>query len=179
MRGCQFLVHCAALYSFAPRDRSMMQRVNVAGTAGVLEAARIAGVQRAVVTSSGSTVGPAKNGLPATEKTHALNARGSAYHRSKLEQERSRPRSPSAGGADPTERSGGLQATRKPTPTGRLVLDFARGRIPARPEGGGLNLVAVEDVASAHVAALRHGTPRERYLIGGEHLVRSTLGAAL
>ncbi len=169
MRGCQFLVHCAALYSFAPRDRSMMQRVNVAGTAGVLEAARIAGVQRAVVTSSGSTVGPAKNGLPATEKTHALNARGSAYHRSKLEQERAAlaarvpvvlilPSAPVGPG------------DWKPTPTGRLVLDFARGRIPARPEGGGLNLVAVEDVASAHVAALRHGTPRERYLIGGENL---------
>lgn len=169
MRGCQFLVHCAALYSFAPRDRSMMQRVNVAGTAAVLEAARVAGVQRAVVTSSGSTVGPAKNGIAATEKMHAFDAGGSAYHRSKLEQERAAlaarvpvvlllPSAPVGPG------------DWKPTPTGRLVLDFARGRIPARPSGGGLNLVAVEDVASAHVAALRHGTPRERYLIGGENL---------
>lgn len=169
MRGCRFLVHCAALYSFAPRDRKLMTRVNVAGTAAVLEAARIAGVERAVVTSSGSTVGPAKGGVAATENAQAAHTRSSAYHRSKLEQERAAlaarvpvvlilPTAPVGPG------------DWKPTPTGRLVLDFARGRIPARPSGGGLNIVAVEDVASAHVAALNHGTPRERYLVGGENL---------
>lgn len=169
MRGCRFLVHCAALYSFAPRDRPRMARVNVAGTAAVLEAARIAGVERAVVTSSGSTVGSAKNGIAATENAHAVNLHRSAYHRSKLEQERAAlaarvpvvlilPTAPVGPG------------DWKPTPTGRLVLDFARGRIPARPSGGGLNLVAVEDVASAHVAALRRGATRERYLVGGENL---------
>ena len=170
MRGCRYLVHCAALYSFAPRDRRLMSEINVAGTESLLEAARIAGVERAVVTSSGSTVGPAANGTPATETTWSQSAHRSAYHRSKLEQERAAlaarvptvlllPTSPVGPG------------DWKPTPTGRLVLDFARGKIPARPGGGGgLNLVAVEDVASAHVAALSLGNPRERYLIGGENL---------
>ena len=169
MRGCRFLVHCAALYSFAPRLRPQMARVNVAGTAALLEAARVAGVERAVVTSSGSTVGAAAQGKAATENAYAIDDHGSAYHRSKLFQERAAlaarvpvvlllPTTPVGPG------------DWKPTPTGRLVLDFARGHIHARPDGGGLNLVAVEDVAAAHVAALRLGKPRERYLIGGENL---------
>lgn len=169
MSGCRYLVHCAALYSFAPRDRAALRRINVAGTASLLEAARIAGIERAVVTSSSATVGPARNGTPATEADSALHARGSAYHRSKLEQERAAvaarvpvvlvlPTAPVGPG------------DWKPTPTGRLVLDFARGWIPARPGAGGLNLVAVEDVARAHVAALERGNVRERYLVGGENL---------
>ncbi|MDQ6768220.1 MAG: NAD-dependent epimerase/dehydratase family protein [Candidatus Eremiobacteraeota bacterium] len=169
LEGCSYLVHCAALYSFAPRDRAALRRVNVAGTASLLEAARIAGVKRAVVTSSSATVGPARNDLPATESDHAPQAHGSAYHRSKLEQERAAmaarlpvvlllPTAPVGPG------------DWKPTPTGRLVLDFARGRIPARPSAGGLNLVAVEDVARAHVAALERGSIGERYIAGGENM---------
>ena len=170
IRGCRYLVHCAALYSFAPRDRRLMSEVNVAGTESLLEAARIAGVERAVVTSSSSTVGPAANGTPATETTFPRNSHRSAYHHSKLEQERAAlaARVPTVL-VLPTSPVG--PGDWKPTPTGRLVLDFARGRIPARPSGsGGLNLVAVEDVAAAHVAALQLGNPRERYLIGGENL---------
>ncbi|HEV2879572.1 MAG TPA: NAD-dependent epimerase/dehydratase family protein [Candidatus Eremiobacteraceae bacterium] len=170
LRDCRYLVHCAALYSFAPRDRQLMSEVNVAGTEGLLEAARVAGVERAVVTSSGSTVGPASNGTPATESGWSLSAHRSAYHHSKLEQERAAlaARVPTVL-VLPTSPVG--PGDWKPTPTGRLVLDFARGRIPARPSGaGGINLVAVEDVARAHVAALRLGTARERYLVGGENL---------
>lgn len=170
MRGCRYLVHCAALYSFAPRDRHLMSEVNVAGTESLLEAARVAGVERAVVTSSGSTVGPAANGTPATETAFPRSTHRSAYHHSKLEQERAAlaARVPTVL-VLPTSPVG--PGDWKPTPTGRLVLDFARGRIPARPSGsGGLNLVAVEDVAAAHVAALQLGNPRERYLIGGENL---------
>jgi len=169
MRGCRYLVHCAALYSFAPRERALLTRVNVEGTAALLEAARIAGIERAVVTSSSSTVGPQRNGAAATEASYAVAEHGSAYHRSKLSQERAAiaARVPAVL-VLPTAPVG--PGDWKPTPTGRLVLDFARGRIPARPDGGGLNLVAVEDVAQAHVDALRCGTPRERYLIGGENL---------
>jgi dihydroflavonol-4-reductase len=168
MRGCRYLVHCGALYSFSPRDRRLISDVNVAGTAGVLAAARIAGVERAVVTSSSSTVGPARNGA-ANESAVALHAHGSTYHRSKTEQERAAvaARVPSVL-VLPTAPVG--PGDWKPTPTGRLVLDFARGRIPARPSQGGLNMVAVEDVARAHVAALRLGKPRERYIVGGENL---------
>jgi dihydroflavonol-4-reductase len=169
MRGCRYLVHCAALYSFSPRHRRLISKINVAGTAGLLEAARVAGVERAVVTSSGSTVGPAHNGAPANEDAVALNAHGSTYHRSKTEQEWAAvsARIPTVL-VLPTAPVG--PGDWKPTPTGRMVLDFARGRIPARPSQGGLNMVAVEDVARAHVAALRLGKPRERYLVGAENL---------
>ena len=169
MQGCRYLVHCAALYSFAPRDRAAIHSVNVAGTASVLEAARTAGVERAVVTSSAATVGPAHQGVPATEADTLIDAHASTYHRSKVEQEQA------VLAADlpavmvlPTAPVG--PGDHKPTPTGRLVLDFARGRIGARPSTGGLNLVAVEDVARAHVAALERGTTGERYIIGGANL---------
>jgi dihydroflavonol-4-reductase len=182
MEGCRYLVHCAALYSFAPRDRPAMRTVNAAGTGGLLEAARIAGIERAVVTSSAGTVGEAS--LPgghrrpgvelgpdehaATEVDGAAGAH-SAYHRSKIEQERAAlaARVPAVL-VLPTATVG--PGDWKPTPTGQLVLDFARGRIFAAPPGGGLNMVAVEDVARAHVLALERGRPRERYLIGGENL---------
>jgi dihydroflavonol-4-reductase len=168
MNGCRYLVHCAALYSFAPHDRAMIRRVNVDGTGALLEAARIAGVERAVVTSSSATVGPARNGRPATEGDWALDDDHSAYHHSKVEQERAAlaarvpvvlvlPTAPVGPG------------DRKPTPTGKMVLDFARGRALAAPPPGGMNLVAVEDVARAHVAALERGRVRERYLVGGEN----------
>lgn len=170
LRGCRYLVHCAAVYSFAPRVEAEMQRVNVAGTAALLEAARIAGVERAVVTSSSATVGPARDGRLATEEDQAPGDLRSPYHRSKILQERAAlaARVPSVL-VLPTAPIG--PADRKPTPTGRLVLDFARGRVFARPPGaGGLNLVAVEDVARAHVLALQRGRARERYLVGAENL---------
>jgi dihydroflavonol-4-reductase len=179
MDGCRYLVHCAALYSFAPRDRAQMRRINVAGTASLLDAAHIAGVERAVVTSSSATVGPARNGRPARESDLADDGDHSAYHHSKILQERAAlaarvpvvlllPTTPIGPG------------DRRPTPTGRLVLDFARGRVFARPPGaGGLNLVAVEDVARAHVLALQRGRAHERYLVGGENLTFDQLWQAL
>jgi dihydroflavonol-4-reductase len=169
MRGCRYLVHCAALYSFAPRDRAAIRGVNVAGTKSVLEAALNAGVERAVVTSSAATVGPARNGVPATEADTLADAHASTYHRSKLEQEQAAMAAVlPAVLVLPTAPVG--PGDHKPTPTGKLVLDFARGRIGARPSTGGFNLVAVEDVARAHVAALERGKPRERYIIGGENV---------
>src|SRR5205807_1314965 len=85
---CDSLVHVAALYSFSPARRAEIQRTNVAGTAGILEAARIAGIRKAVVTSSSATVGPARNGRLATEDDWALDDSASHYHHSKVEQER-------------------------------------------------------------------------------------------
>ncbi len=154
LEGCRYLVHCAALYSFAPRDRREIHAVNVDGTASLMLAAHIAGVERAVLTSSSATNGHAQTG----------------YHRSKLEQERAA----FAGRVPviallPTAPVG--PGDSKPTPTGKLVLDFARGKIVALAPGhGGMNLVAVEDVARAHVAALKRGRTGERYVLGGENL---------
>lgn len=152
--GCRYLVHCAALYSFAPRDRAEIDRVNVDGTASLLAAAHLAGVERAVLTSSSATLGHADTG----------------YHRSKLHQERVAfaSRVPVVA-LLPTAPVG--PGDRKPTPTGKLVRDFMQGKIVAKAPGrGGMNLVAVEDVARAHVVALERGQIGERYVVGGENL---------
>ncbi len=163
--GCRYVVHCAALYSFAPHARAMMHRVNVLGTAGLLEAARIAGVERAVVTSSSATM-------------HAHAPNGSAYHRSKIEQERAAlaARVPVVL-VLPTAPIGPGDA--KPTPTGRLVRDFTRGKIGVAPPRGGLNVVAVEAVARAPVAARGRGPAHEREVVGGENLTFDEIWALL
>jgi dihydroflavonol-4-reductase len=169
MAGCRYLVHVAALYSFSPARRREIRATNVRGCAGILEVARIAGVERAVVTSSSATVGPARGNRPATEDDWAVDAASSStYHHSKREQERVAlaARVPAVL-LLPTAPVG--PGDWKPTPTGRMVVDFMRGRIVASLDGG-LNVVPVEDVARAHVLALRHGHPRERYLVGGENL---------
>jgi dihydroflavonol-4-reductase len=154
LEGCRYLVHCAALYSFAPHERRELHPINVGGTASLMLAAHLAGVERVVLTSSSATLSHAHSG----------------YHRSKLEQERAALASRAAVVALlPTAPIG--PGDWKPTPTGKLVLDFLRGRIVARaPVTGGMNLVAVEDVARAHVAALTAGHVDRRYVIGGENL---------
>lgn len=177
--GCGSLVHAAALYSFAPRDRRAMWAVNVAGTESLLAAAHLAGVERAVLTSSSATIGHARNGAPADESCYpepspGAQARGD-YHASKLAQERVAfaARIPVVA-ILPTAPVG--PGDWKPTPTGRLVLDFMRGKVVAKAPGrGGMNLVAVEDVANAHVAALANGGAGERYIVGGENLTMDAI----
>jgi dihydroflavonol-4-reductase len=173
--GCRFVVHAAALYSFAPRDRSAIHAVNVVGTEGLLAAAHLAGVERAVLTSSSATIGHARDGKPADESNYpeaGIRGAGSSgeYHASKTAQERAAfaSRVPLVA-VLPTAPVG--PGDWKPTPTGKLVVDFLRGKIAAKAPGrGGMNLVAVEDVARAHVAALQRGVAGERYVVGGENL---------
>lgn len=169
--GCRYVVHCAALYSFAPADRARMHRVNVVGTASLCESARIAGVERFVLTSSSATLGPVLAGGRARIETDWATdeGHGAGYHHSKLEQERA------AFAAQvplvslvPTAPVG--PGDWKPTPTGQMILDFARGKMFSKPPKGGLNLVPVEDVARAHVSALTRGRTGERYILGGENL---------
>jgi len=174
LRGCRFLVHTAAVYSFAPRDRNAIDEVNVRGTRGLLEAARVAGVERAVVTSSSAAVGPARDGRPATEDDWAPSHHGDrGYHASKVAQEREAlaARIPVVT-VLPTAPIGARD--RRPTPTGAMVLDVIRGRMPATL-GGGINAVPVVDVARAHVLALERGRPRERYLCGGVNVTLADL----
>lgn len=168
--GCRYVVHCAALYSFSPSDRALVRSVNVTGTAGVLEAARVAGVERVVLTSSSATLGACDNGRPRNENDWATEGAASSYHHSKLEQERAA----FAGQVPviallPTAPVG--PGDWKPTPTGQMVVDFARGKMVVKPPRGGLNLVPVEDVARAHVTALDAGRPGERYILGGENML--------
>ncbi|HET7815403.1 MAG TPA: NAD-dependent epimerase/dehydratase family protein [Candidatus Baltobacteraceae bacterium] len=169
LRGCRYVVHCAALYSFAPADRGRMHRVNVVGTASLSEAARVAGVERFVHTSSSATLGASHDGTPLDETHFAHDDGASGYHHSKVEQERAA----FAGRVPviallPTAPVGPGDV--KPTPTGQMILDFARGKMFSKPPRGGLNLVPVEDVARAHVTALTHGRTGERYILGGENL---------
>jgi dihydroflavonol-4-reductase len=173
--GCRYVVHSAALYSFAPRDRDQIHAVNVVGTEGLMTAAYVAGVERVVHTSSSATIGHERNGKPADESCYpdhliTLKSLRGDYHNSKLEQERAAfaGRVPVVA-VLPTAPVG--PGDWKPTPTGKMVLDFMQGKITARAPGhGGLNLVAVEDVAKMHVAALQRGRSGERYIIGGENL---------
>ena len=152
-----------------------MRTVNVVGTESLLAAAHLAGIERAVVTSSSATVGPAHGEEPATEESRAeTESSPSSYHATKLAQERAAfaSRVPVVA-VLPTAPVG--PNDHKPTPTGGMIVDFARGRMLAKPPPGGLNVVAVEDVARAHVAALQSGRIGERYLIGGENLTLDRL----
>ncbi|HVA34232.1 MAG TPA: NAD-dependent epimerase/dehydratase family protein [Candidatus Baltobacteraceae bacterium] len=173
--GCRYVVHAAALYSLDSRDRAEIAAVNVTATAGLMAAAHVSGVERAVLTSSSATIGHERNGKPADESCYPdrsitpARSKGD-YHQSKLEQERAAfaGRVPVVA-VLPTAPVG--PGDWKPTPTGKLVLDFLRGKIAAKaPGSGGMNLVAVEDVARAHVAALQGGRVGERYVVGGENL---------
>jgi len=168
IRGCRYLVHVAASYSFAPRDRRELEEVNVAGTRSLLEAARLAGVEKAVVTSSSAAVGPLRGGRLATESDWAKVHGGHGYHASKVRQERAALRANlPVVTVLPTAPIGPRDA--RPTPTGQLVVDVMRSRMPAYLDGA-MNLVAVEDAGRAHVLALERGRPGERYLVGGQNL---------
>jgi len=173
MRGCRYLMHVAAVYSFAPTRRGEIWATNVRGTAGILEAAARAAIERAVVTSSSAAVGPARGNEPATERNYADADDGSSYHASKCRQERVAlaARIPTVL-VLPTAPIGPNDW--KPTPTGKMIVDFMRGRIFASL-GGGMNLVPVEDAAHAHVSALEQGRAGERYLVGGENLSLSRI----
>jgi dihydroflavonol-4-reductase len=164
--GCRYLVHCAAQYSFGPRDRDAIRRTNVLGTEGLFAAAHLAGVERAVLTSSSATLG----GETLVVGSHALD-----YHASKIAQERVAfaSRLPTVA-LLPTAPVG--TGDWKPTPTGAMIVDFMRGKMIARPPAsGGMNLVDVEQVAEAHVAALERGSIGERYVIGGENFTFDAL----
>jgi dihydroflavonol-4-reductase len=173
LEGCRYLIHCAAHYSFAPRDRERIARVNVAGTEGLFAAAHLAGIERAVLTSSSATVGHQHGARIPDERDHATarsGPRGVGYHDSKVLQERAAfaSRVPTVA-VLPTAPVGA--GDWKPTPTGAMIVDFMRGKMIARPPAsGGINLVDVEQTAYAHLAALERGRIGERYVIGGENL---------
>ncbi|HEY5100624.1 MAG TPA: NAD-dependent epimerase/dehydratase family protein [Gaiellaceae bacterium] len=163
MRGCDALVHVAALYSYDATEAALA-RVNIEGTRTVLDAAARAGVRRVVHTSTAGTCGPV-GGRPATESDGppAWELRV-PYKRTKLEAEKLAL----AAGAvvvNPTTPVG--EGDTRPTPTGRMVAGVARGRYRAYVPTTGLNVVDVHDVALGHALALERGRAGERYLLGG------------
>jgi dihydroflavonol-4-reductase len=163
IRGCDAVFHVAALYELWAPDPSRLYDTNVGGTRAVLDAARAAGIERVVYTSSVATIVPGGD-----ERQFAdPDAVHSHYKRSKILAERIALEYPNVVIVNPSTPIGWGDA--RPTPTGKIILDFLKGRIPAYVDTG-LNLVDVEDVAEGHVLAFHKGAPGERYILGNENV---------
>ena len=172
LAGCDAVVHVAADYRLWIRDPEAMYRANVEGTRDLLQLARKAGVKRVVYTSSVATMHFRTDGLVINEDTPvSLKDMVGHYKRSKFLAEQQAIAAAEDGQhviiLNPTTPIG--PNDRKPTPTGRIFVDFLNGRFPAYMDTG-LNLVDVSEVARAHVAALTKGQPGRRYILGGENL---------
>ena len=172
LKGCDVLVHVAADYRLWIRDPQSMYATNVTGTRELLRIAREAGVARTVYTSSVATMGFRSDGTIVDEQTPvSLNDMIGHYKRSKFLAEQEAIRAAQSGQhvmiLNPTTPIGSGDS--RPTPTGRIVVDFLNRKFPAYVDTG-LNLVDVSEVARAHVTALERGTPGERYILGGENL---------
>ena len=172
MAGCDTVFHVAADYRLWVRDPDEMYRSNVNGTRAILEAARKNGVQRIVYTSSVATMGFTSNGRPADENSPvSLADMIGHYKRSKFMAEQVAIEAGRGGmhvvTVNPTTPVGEHDV--KPTPTGRIVVDFLKRKFPAYVETG-LNLVDVRECARGHVMALEKGRRGERYILGGENL---------
>ena len=181
LAGCDAVVHVAADYRLWMRDPRAMYRANAEGTRDLLRAARAAGVPRFVYTSSVATMHFHRDGRSTDEDTPvALTDMVGHYKRSKFMAEQHAIAAAQAGQAviilNPTAPIGTHDA--KPTPTGRILVDFLLRRFPAYMDTG-LNLVDVAEVARAHVAALTRGEPGRRYILGGENLTLKQLFDAL
>jgi dihydroflavonol-4-reductase len=172
LRGCDALVHVAADYRLWVRDPKEMYAANVDGTRELLRIAREEGIAKVVYTSSVATMGFKADGTIVDERTPvSLDHMIGHYKRSKFLAEQEAIAAARAGQRviilNPTTPIGPGDA--KPTPTGRIVVDFLNRKFPAYVDTG-LNLVDVSEVARMHVVALDRGTPGERYILGGENL---------
>ena len=173
VKGCDALIHTAAEYRLWTSDPNSMIASNITGTANILSAAGEAGVSNIVYTSSVAALGKAAGGDPVTESTPSeLEDKIGLYKRSKflaeqkvlhIHQEQGLP----VKIVNPSAPIG--PGDIKPTPTGRLVVEAAKGKIPAYVDSG-LNVVHVDDVAEGHWLALHNGVPGEKYILGGENL---------
>ena len=169
--GCDAVFHVAAHYSLARHQAASVERTNIGGTGNVIAAAQATGA-RLVYTSSVATIGLPADGTPGDEDTPLNPAIViGAYKRSKLAAERMVQHAAWDGMwavvVNPSAPVG--PGDWKPTPTGRLVRDFLRGRMRAFVDTG-LNLVDVRDVAAGHRLALEHGRPGRRYILGNRDM---------
>jgi len=173
LEGCGALYHVAADYRLWVRDPAAMYRANVDGTRALMAAALAVGVGRVVYTSSVATLGLKDDGSAADETTPStLDDMIGPYKRSKFLAEEAvralvRERNLPAVIVNPSTPIGPRDV--KPTPTGRMIVEAASGRMPAFVDTG-LNLVHVDDVAEGHLLAEAKGVIGERYILGGEDL---------
>ena len=181
MQGARYVFHVAADYRLWARDPSEIVRNNLDGTRAVMQAAQGAGAERIVYTSSVATLKPHSDGTPADETSrHTEESAIGAYKKSKLVAERLVERMAAEDGlpaviVNPSTPIGPRDI--KPTPTGRIIVEAALGRIPAFVDTG-LNLVHVDDVAQGHLLALERGRVGESYILGGQDVsFRDAVGA--
>jgi len=169
--GCGIVFHVAADYRLWAKDPGELYRSNVEGTRNVLEAARNAGVERLVYTSTVGCIGIPRDSVGDEQQPVAETDMQGAYKRSKFQAEQiavefARDKFPVII-VNPTAPVGDHDW--KPTPTGRIVVDFMRRNMPAYVDTG-LNIVDVRDVARGHLLACERGRVGERYILGGENL---------
>ncbi|NJK99802.1 MAG: NAD-dependent epimerase/dehydratase family protein [Spirulinaceae cyanobacterium SM2_1_0] len=171
MQGCQALFHVAAHYSLWQRDRAALHSSNVLGTRHILAAARAAGVERTVYTSSVAAIGVRPGGQPADETYQSPpDQLIGAYKQSKYWAEQVAHAAVAAGQdlviVNPSTPIGPWDC--KPTPTGATILRFLRGQMPAYVNTG-LNFIDVRDVAAGHWLAWQKGQTGDRYILGGQN----------
>jgi len=172
MQGARYLFHVAADYRLWARDPEDIVRNNLEGTRAVMQAAKAAGIERIVYTSSVATLKARTDGVAVDETCrHTVESAIGAYKRSKVVAERLVEQMVGEGLpaviVSPSTPIGPRDI--KPTPTGKMILEAAAGRMPAYLDTG-LNVVHVDDVATGHLLALEKGRIGERYILGGENL---------
>jgi len=172
VQGCRCVYHVAADYRLWSRNPQEIYESNVAGTRNLLSACCEAGVERVVYTSTVGAIGMRPDGTPSDEDTPvSLDDMIGHYKRSKFMAEQVAVEFAHSGLpvviVNPTTPVGAGDI--RPTPTGKIILDFLRGRLPAYVDTG-LNIVAVEDVAQGHLLAESKGEVGQRYILGGENL---------
>lgn len=172
MSGCEFVFHVAADYRLWVRDPQEMYRANVEGTRAIINAAQQSGVRRVIYTSSVATMGFTREGhIAAEDSPVSIKDMVGHYKRSKFMAEEIALEAGRKGAnvvvVNPTTPIGEFDI--KPTPTGRIVVDFLKRKFPAYVDTG-LNLADVKEVARGHVLAMEKARPGERYILGGENL---------
>lgn len=170
--GCEFVFHVAADYRLWVRDPGEMYRANVGGTRAIIQAAQESGARRVIYCSSVATMGFAADGTIADENSPvSLADMVGHYKRSKFMAEQVALEAGRKGAdvvvVNPTTPIG--EGDIKPTPTGRIIVDFLNKKFPAYVDTG-LNLADVREVARGHLLAMEKAVPGERYILGGENL---------
>jgi dihydroflavonol-4-reductase len=177
LKGCDRLYHAAADYRLWTRTPEEMYRTNVDGTTAILNAAMENGLSRIVYTSSVGTLGNPGDGTPGTEETPVtLDDMVGHYKKSKFLAEQAALRFAEQGLpvviVNPSTPVGPRDI--KPTPTGKIIVDFLKRRMPAYLDTG-LNIIAVEDCARGHLLAERHGRAGEKYILGNANLTLAAI----
>ena len=181
LKGCDVLYHAAADYRLWTRDPAEMYRINVEGTTAILEAALDNGLSRVVYTSSVGTLGNPGDGIPGDESTPVCLAdMVGHYKKSKFLAERAAEKFVARGLplviVNPSTPVGPLDI--KPTPTGKIIVDFLNRKMPAYLDTG-LNIIAVEDCARGHILAEQKGRIGQKYILGNHNLTLREIFAVL